>query len=176
MDFIETNLEHPLPLERLAEVAFFSKYHFHRVFFAQVGETPGHTPRMVKSRFEQIAFNVSDMEAMADWYCTHMAMLKARHDPGRKLFLADQTKVVVFELYSNPAKPMIDLAATTSAAMHIAFVVDDMNAALKTLVAAGATVETPPADASGDTLTMLRDPFGLALQLVERKEALLDRD
>ncbi|TVQ35331.1 MAG: AraC family transcriptional regulator, partial [Spirochaetaceae bacterium] len=41
MDFIETNLEHPLPLERLAEVALFSKFHFHRVFFAQVGETPG---------------------------------------------------------------------------------------------------------------------------------------
>ncbi len=41
MDFIETNLEHPLPLERLAEVALFSKYHFHRVFFARVGETPG---------------------------------------------------------------------------------------------------------------------------------------
>lgn len=41
MDFIETNLEQPLPLERLAEVALFSKYHFHRVFFARVGETPG---------------------------------------------------------------------------------------------------------------------------------------
>ncbi len=131
---------------------------------------------MVKSRFEHIAFNVPDMEAMADWYCTHMAMLKVRHDPGRKLFLADHTKVVVFELYSNPDKPMIDLAATTSAAMHIAFVVDDIHASIEKLIAAGATVETPPADAAGDTLTMLRDPFGLALQLVERKEALLDRD
>ena len=129
---------------------------------------------MVTSRLEHIAYNVSDMEAMADWYCTHIAMLKVRHDPGRKLFLADHTKVVVLELYSNPAKPMIDLAATTSAAMHIAFVVDDMHAAVEALIAAGATVETPSADNAGDTPAMLRDPFGLVLQLVERMEALLE--
>lgn len=131
---------------------------------------------MVKSRFEHIALNVGDMEAIADWYCTHMAMIKVRHDPGRKLFLADHTKVVVLELYSNPDKPRIDLAKTTSAEMHVAFVVDDIHAAIDELVAAGATVEAPPADNVGDTLTMLRDPFGLALQLVQRKEALLDRD
>lgn len=130
---------------------------------------------MVKSRFEHIALNVPDMEAIADWYCAHMAMIKVRHDPGRKLFLADHTKVVVLELYSNPNKPRIDLAATTSAEMHIAFVVDDIRAALDELVAAGATVEAPPADNAGDTLAMLRDPFGLALQLVERNEELLDR-
>lgn len=41
MDYIELHLSEPLPLERLAEVACFSRYHFHRIFFAQVGETPG---------------------------------------------------------------------------------------------------------------------------------------
>jgi AraC family transcriptional regulator len=41
MDFIDTHLAEPLPLERLAGVAAFSKYHFHRIFYAQVGETPG---------------------------------------------------------------------------------------------------------------------------------------
>lgn len=41
MDFIETHLSEPLPLDRLAEVACFSRYHFHRIFLAQVGETPG---------------------------------------------------------------------------------------------------------------------------------------
>ena len=41
VDHIETNLDRPLPLERLADVAHFSKYHFHRIFFAHVGETPG---------------------------------------------------------------------------------------------------------------------------------------
>lgn len=41
MDYIDTNLAEPLPLEKLAAVAAFSKYHFHRIFFAHVGETPG---------------------------------------------------------------------------------------------------------------------------------------
>lgn len=41
MDFIERHLSEPLPLERIADVACFSRYHFHRIFFAQVGETPG---------------------------------------------------------------------------------------------------------------------------------------
>jgi AraC family transcriptional regulator len=41
MDYIDTHLADPLPLEKLAGVAAFSKYHFHRIFFAHVGETPG---------------------------------------------------------------------------------------------------------------------------------------
>ncbi|MFP4431881.1 MAG: GyrI-like domain-containing protein [Spirochaetaceae bacterium] len=41
MDYIDGHLAEPLSLEKLAGVAAFSKYHFHRIFFAQVGETPG---------------------------------------------------------------------------------------------------------------------------------------
>lgn len=39
MDYIENNLSEPLTLEELANVAGFSKYHFHRIFYAFVGET-----------------------------------------------------------------------------------------------------------------------------------------
>jgi AraC family transcriptional regulator len=42
LDFIDAHLNESLPLERLAEVASFSKYHFHRIFFAHTGETPAH--------------------------------------------------------------------------------------------------------------------------------------
>ncbi len=41
IDYVENNLDQPLPLEQLADVALFSKFHFHRVFFAMVRETPG---------------------------------------------------------------------------------------------------------------------------------------
>ena len=41
MDYIDEHLAEPLPLDRLAGVAAFSKYHFHRLFLAHVGETPG---------------------------------------------------------------------------------------------------------------------------------------
>lgn len=39
LDYIEEHLQESLTLERLADVAHFSSYHFHRVFAAMVGET-----------------------------------------------------------------------------------------------------------------------------------------
>jgi AraC family transcriptional regulator len=39
--YIDQHLGQPLPLERLAEVAHFSPYHFHRLFAAWMGETLG---------------------------------------------------------------------------------------------------------------------------------------
>ena len=41
IDYIESHLGEELTLERLAEVAHFSPYHFHRVFSVLVGETLG---------------------------------------------------------------------------------------------------------------------------------------
>ncbi|OFY90438.1 MAG: hypothetical protein A2266_01025, partial [Bacteroidetes bacterium RIFOXYA12_FULL_40_10] len=39
-DYIESNLEKPMTLEELAQVANFSKFHFNRIFLSIVGETP----------------------------------------------------------------------------------------------------------------------------------------
>ena len=39
IDFIERNIDRPLSLREIAEVAHFSPYHFHRIFGALVGET-----------------------------------------------------------------------------------------------------------------------------------------
>jgi AraC family transcriptional regulator len=41
IDYIEANINEDLPLDKLAEVACFSRYHFHRIFGAMVGETLG---------------------------------------------------------------------------------------------------------------------------------------
>jgi AraC family transcriptional regulator len=39
IDHIENHIDEPLPLERLAAVACFSPFHFHRIFRALIGET-----------------------------------------------------------------------------------------------------------------------------------------
>ena len=39
IDYIDRNIGKPLCLEELAEVACFSKYHFHRIFASMTGET-----------------------------------------------------------------------------------------------------------------------------------------
>lgn len=39
-DYIERHLDQKIELTKLAELANFSKYHFHRIFYGMVGETP----------------------------------------------------------------------------------------------------------------------------------------
>ncbi len=41
IDYIDAHLDEPLDLQTLAGVALFSRYHFHRIFKAYVGETLG---------------------------------------------------------------------------------------------------------------------------------------
>lgn len=40
LSFIHDNLDKELPLETLSKTAFFSPFHFHRIFNALIGETP----------------------------------------------------------------------------------------------------------------------------------------
>jgi uncharacterized glyoxalase superfamily protein PhnB len=47
--------------------------------------------------------------------------------------------------------------------------VRDVEAAAEDLLNAGATVEEAMKEVSGDQMIMLRDPFGLAIQLVHRR-------
>ena len=39
IDYIQNNLDSQLELDTLAKIAYFSKYHFHRIFTAFIGET-----------------------------------------------------------------------------------------------------------------------------------------
>ena len=48
LDYIEANLGQDLMLAKLAEVALFSPYHFHRIFHAMVGETPNQFVQRVR--------------------------------------------------------------------------------------------------------------------------------
>ena len=52
---------------------------------------------------------------------------------------------------------------------HLAFAVTDLEAARERLVRAGAMAEGPPASTpAGDRYVMLRDPWGVPLQLITR--------
>ncbi len=48
MNFISQNLDRDLPLEEIAEAAFFSMFHFHRIFKAVVGETVANFTRRLR--------------------------------------------------------------------------------------------------------------------------------
>ncbi|HJV01164.1 MAG TPA: GyrI-like domain-containing protein [Burkholderiaceae bacterium] len=57
LDYIDRHLDTPLELAQLADVAHFSRFHFHRIFTAWMGETVGDYAR--RRRLEVAAFRLS---------------------------------------------------------------------------------------------------------------------
>jgi catechol 2,3-dioxygenase-like lactoylglutathione lyase family enzyme len=127
-------------------------------------------------RLEHVAFNVSDPAAVADWYVQHLGMRIVRKaDVAPYMhFLADASNSMLLEFYANEAAPVPDYVGKHPIELHVAFAAPDPDAARAALVAAGATFvdETPLPD--GSALVMLRDPWGLALQLCKRAVPLLE--
>ena len=125
---------------------------------------------------EHIALNVPDPAATAKWYSEHLDMhvIRAYPEPPYIHFIADKEGKGVLEIYANPDAPIPDYPTMPPLMLHIAFVVDDIHAKREELLAAGATAEGEiAANAVGDQLVFLRDPWGVPLQLVKRVTALL---
>ena len=120
--------------------------------------------------FEHFALNVPDAAAMASWYVQHLHMQIVRAVPSapHTHFLADATGRVVMEIYSNTAAPIADYTAQDPLCLHIAFAVDDAAATRDDLLAKGATLVVNQILDDGSLLVMLRDPWGVALQLCQR--------
>lgn len=121
-------------------------------------------------KFEHYALNVPDAVAIADWYVKHcrMKIVKAIDVAPHTRFLADETGRVVLEIYSNRAVEMPDFAEMDSLEYHLAFAVDDPEAERERLQAVGARFEESVQPSEGTKLIMMRDPFGMALQLCQR--------
>lgn len=124
---------------------------------------------------EHVALNVPDAQAAAAWYARHLGMRVVRADGASPFihFLADEGGSML-ELYSNPAAPTPDYAAHHPVTLHLAFLSQAIEDDRERLVAAGAELEgdidvTP----TGDRIAFLRDPWGLAFQLVTRAQPLL---
>ena len=125
---------------------------------------------------EHTGLNVPEPVAAAEWYCQNLGMKIVRKfgAPAFGHFLADARGQMMLEFYHNPSAPVPDYRAMNPLILHIAFQVDDMAAARARLLKAGATAEGEvSSNADGDQLAMLRDPWGLALQLVKRTKPML---
>lgn len=125
---------------------------------------------------EHIGLNVPDPIAMGDWYAEHLGMdvKLAKDEPVPVRFLADSAGDVMVEIYRNPNAPVPDYAAVDPLVLHIAFESDDVRADHDRLLAAGATVASPPAVLeTGDAIAIVRDPWGVPVQLVKRARPML---
>jgi len=125
---------------------------------------------------EHVAFNVPDPVALAEWYTRHLGMRVVRSvtGPPHTRFLADESGRTVLEVYRQTRAPVPDYPTQEPLVLHIAFTTPDVRAARDKLLAAGATaVGEIEITSGGDEMAWLRDPWGLALQLVKRASPLL---
>ncbi|WP_309083778.1 VOC family protein [Chelativorans sp.] len=125
-------------------------------------------------KIEHLAINTPDPRAAADWYAPHLGFKVVRSGPAPKhgRFLVDDRGMVI-ELYDDPADRHLDLAKLGETTFHLALASEDIERDIERLCAAGARQvgdinDTP----RGDRLAFLRDPFGLTLQLAQRREPL----
>ena len=124
-------------------------------------------------KYEHTALNIADPIAAAEWYVEHLDMqiLRQGGAPAHARFLADATGRVILEIYHNPEAPEPDHPATDPRSLHIAFAVEDIAGERQRLLDAGATrLDEIETTLSGDQVVMLRDPWALPLQLVQRAE------
>jgi catechol 2,3-dioxygenase-like lactoylglutathione lyase family enzyme len=127
-------------------------------------------------RLEHIALQVAEPAAMADWYATHLgfSIRRRRDQPVVVRFLADGSGSVLLELYRNAAAPLPDYRRMDPAVLHLAVLSADLPADVARLVAAGAALVRGPEVLGGDDFAMLRDPWGMPLQLVRRAQPMIE--
>lgn len=120
--------------------------------------------------FEHYAINVDDPRAMAEWYGKHLGLriVSQMEQAPFTTFLADSTGRVACELYNQPDFGISDFASQHPLTFHVAFESTDAEADKNRLVAEGATLVDDATLPDGSHLVMLRDPWGVALQLCQR--------
>ena len=149
----------------------FSVFSAGCVFSGKSAEKPGGI------RLEHIALNVEDPVVVADWYCEHLEMKIQRSfgAPMNTRFVSDKGGNMMFEFFHNTKAPVPDYFKTDPGSLHIAFVVDSIEPLYEYLQQSGATaVAAPERLSTGDVICMLRDPWGVPIQFINRYRPMLD--
>jgi catechol-2,3-dioxygenase len=128
-------------------------------------------------KIEHFALNVSEPVAMAEWYCANFGMsVKRKQDQAPFThFLADSSGSVMIEIYNNPSDAVPAYAQMDPLLFHLAFVSSDPGVDKKRLMNAGATLSGMDEIRldDGSHIIMLRDPWGLAIQLCKRGKPMI---
>lgn len=126
-------------------------------------------------KIEHFAINVENPVEMADWYTETMGLkiVSQIQEPPFTAFLADESDRVMLEIYNNPADQVPDYRNMDPLLLHLAFVSQDPEMDKKRLVKAGAEVVSNDQLDDGSHLIMLRDPWGICIQLCKRGTPML---
>ncbi len=126
-------------------------------------------------KLEHVAINVPDPLVMAVWYVENLGLsvVKQINEPPFMTFLADESGTVMLEIYRNPMAGVPDYWTWDPLVLHLAFVSSNLKEDIHRLVDAGAVLVSENRFDDGSHLAMLRDPWGVAIQLCKRGTPLL---
>lgn len=125
-------------------------------------------------KFEHFALNVPDAPSHAGWYVENLgfSIRRAMTSVPFTHFLADDTGRVVVEFYTNAAAEIPDYRSRHPLVFHFAVVAEDASSVRKGLETEGAVFAYEDRMPDGSKLIMMRDPWGVPLQVCQRSEAL----
>ncbi len=124
-------------------------------------------------KLEHVAFDVPEPEKLIAWWCEHLGF--RRSAPG-SAFIIDDSGTMGLEFYRTGETPSApDYAAGHAMTLHVAFVSDDVQADVDRLVAAGAKLETLNLESPAFHMAILRDPWGVPIQLCKREKTIFFR-
>ena len=126
-------------------------------------------------KLEHFALNVEDPQAMAKWYVENLGLkiVKQVNKAPFMTFLADDSGRIMIEIYKNPADEVPPYRTMNPLLVHLAFVSENPSADKSRLEKAGASVVSDDTLEDGSQLVMMRDPWGLAVQLCKRGTPML---
>lgn len=121
-------------------------------------------------KLEHVAIDVSDPEAFIAWWCTNLGF---RRSAEGSAFILDDSGTMGLEIYrTGETKTAPDYSAMNAMTLHIAFVSEDVKADAERLVAAGAKIEQLKIDTPEFHMAILRDPWGVPVQLCKRAKSI----
>ena len=117
---------------------------------------------------EHIALEIEDPASMAKWWTENLGFRVTLARPSGSMFIEDEAGRVAFELYRpSEGRKAPDYHAMPILQLHFGLFSDDVDADVKRLVAAGA-MEVAKDEVPGLKGVTLRDPNGLAFQVMKR--------
>lgn len=120
--------------------------------------------------FEHFALNVPDVDKVVSWYTSNLGLKVVRQQKEAPFmtFLADSNDRVVVEIYYRPDETITDFTKQHPLTFHVAFVSENAEEDKQRLIAEGASLFEEVNLEDGSHLVMLRDPWGMPLQLCQR--------
>jgi len=122
--------------------------------------------------FEHFALNVNNIDEVVKWYVGNLGLriVEEQKEAPFMTFLADSSGRVILELYFRPDEYIAKFKSQHPLTFHVAFVSENAVKDKNRLLEKGASLVEEVKKEDGSHLFMLRDPWGMPLQLCQRAQ------